>query len=162
MSWFTTSARRALWLVVLGATGGTIFTWWRQRQTPAGPTDPPEWPPIRVEDAAESPPAQPEAPAIIPSHAPDAKPPSPASPSNAAAFVNALVDTPDARSSVAEGVWAAPNDDGSCPDGFPIKANDNSGIYHLPTGRFYARTKAERCYATAEGAEADGYRAAKS
>ena len=83
-------------------------------------------------------------------------------PAIAAAFVNALVDTPDARPATPDGRWAPPDDDGSCPVGFPIKANDNSGIYHVPTGRFYGRTKAERCYATADGAEADGYRAAKS
>ena len=43
-----------------------------------------------------------------------------------------------------------------------MKANDNSGIYHLPGGRFYERTVPERCYAAAEGAEADGYRRAKA
>ncbi len=57
--------------------------------------------------------------------------------------------------------WVLPLD-GECPDGFPIKANDNSGIYHVPGGRFYARTKAERCYVDAESAAADGYRAAKA
>jgi hypothetical protein len=58
--------------------------------------------------------------------------------------------------------WAEPTADGSCPDGFPIKANDKSGIYHVPGGRFYDRTKPERCYTTAEAALADGYRQAKS
>ena len=52
--------------------------------------------------------------------------------------------------------------DGECPDGYPVKANDNSGIYHVPGGRFYGRTVPERCYARAEDAEADGYRAAKA
>ena len=56
----------------------------------------------------------------------------------------------------------APEDDGSCPVTHPIKANDNSGIFHVPGGRFYDRTKAERCYASADGAIADGYRQAKS
>ena len=58
--------------------------------------------------------------------------------------------------------WVLPADDGSCPDGYPVKANDNSKIFHVPTGRFYERTKAERCYAAAEAAERDGYRRAKS
>ena len=44
----------------------------------------------------------------------------------------------------------------------PIKANDNSNIFHVPGGRFYERTRAERCYATAEAAIADGYRQAKA
>lgn len=52
--------------------------------------------------------------------------------------------------------------DGSCPDGYPIKANDNSGIFHVPGGRFYERTVPERCYANAADAEADGYRRAKA
>ena len=51
--------------------------------------------------------------------------------------------------------------DGACPVTHPVKANANSGIYHLPGGRFYDRTRPERCYADAAAAEADGYRAAK-
>lgn len=57
--------------------------------------------------------------------------------------------------------WVAPVD-GGCPDGYPIKANDNSGIFHVPGGRFYDRTVPERCYATADDALADGYRQAKA
>jgi hypothetical protein len=57
--------------------------------------------------------------------------------------------------------WVPPTD-GQCPDGYPIKANDNSGIFHSPGGRFYDRTVPERCYANAEAAAADGYRAAKA
>ena len=52
--------------------------------------------------------------------------------------------------------------DGKCPDGYPMKANDNSGIFHVPGGRFYDRTVAERCYANADDAIADGYRPAKA
>ena len=37
----------------------------------------------------------------------------------------------------------------------------SSGIYHLPGGRFYDRTRPERCYVDPAAAEADGYRAAK-
>ncbi len=58
-------------------------------------------------------------------------------------------------------IWVAPVN-GTCPDGYPVKANNNSGIYHVPGGRFYARTVAERCYANADDAIADGYRAAKA
>jgi hypothetical protein len=57
--------------------------------------------------------------------------------------------------------WLAPVD-GACPEGHPIKANDNSGIYHVPGGRDYARTRPERCYASESDAVADGYRPAKS
>jgi hypothetical protein len=57
--------------------------------------------------------------------------------------------------------WVEPVN-GDCPDGYPVKANDNSGIYHVPGGRFYDRTVAERCYANADDALADGYRPAKT
>ena len=158
-----------MWLVVLGAAAGTAVTWWRQRQAGSDPTNPPEWPPIHETEAvAETssttllpPPTEGtqsvSAPPTDTGHHTEHSPPT-----DVSALVNALVDTPDARSTSADGSWVPPNDDGSCPDGFPIKANDNSGIYHVPTGRFYARTKAERCYATAEGAVADGYRATKA
>jgi hypothetical protein len=58
--------------------------------------------------------------------------------------------------------WVEPAADGSCPPSHPVKANDNSGIYHLPGGRFYDRTEPERCYVNAAAAEADGYRPAKA
>jgi hypothetical protein len=51
--------------------------------------------------------------------------------------------------------------DGACPASHPVKAKVGSGIYHLPGGQFYERTRPERCYADAAAAEADGYRAAK-
>jgi hypothetical protein len=57
--------------------------------------------------------------------------------------------------------WVAPVN-GTCPEGYPVKANNNSGIFHVPGGRFYARTVAERCYASADDAVADGYRPAKA
>ena len=57
--------------------------------------------------------------------------------------------------------WVPPVD-GACPDGFPVKANDRSKIFHVPGGRSYDRTIPERCYADPESAAADGYRAAKA
>ena len=69
--------------------------------------------------------------------------------------------TDDTAVSMDERRWVEPHD-GECPDGYPIKANDNSGIYHVPGGRFYDRTVPERCYADPAAAEADGYRAAKA
>lgn len=57
--------------------------------------------------------------------------------------------------------WLAPAN-GRCPDGYPIKANGSSGIFHVPGGRFYDRTTAERCYANADDAITDGYRPAKA
>jgi hypothetical protein len=66
-----------------------------------------------------------------------------------------VVAAPDAT-------WAPPGDDGACPVGFPVKVKESSGIYHLPDGRFYERTNADRCYVDATAAEADGYRRSKT
>ncbi len=57
--------------------------------------------------------------------------------------------------------FAEPNADGSCPASHPVKAKLSSGIYHVPGGGNYERTRPDRCYADAEAAEADGLRAAK-
>jgi hypothetical protein len=46
-----------------------------------------------------------------------------------------------------------------CPDSHPIKGNATSMIYHEPGRAAYARTIPNFCFATAEAAEAAGYRA---
>lgn len=51
----------------------------------------------------------------------------------------------------------APLDDGGQPEGFPIKGNADSMLYHLPDTAFYDRTIAEVWFDTAESAEAAGY-----
>ena len=51
--------------------------------------------------------------------------------------------------------------DSVCPDSHPVKANDNSGIYHMPGQQHYGKTNARNCYASAAAAQADGYRAAQ-
>lgn len=56
--------------------------------------------------------------------------------------------------------WVEPVD-GICPTSHPIKGNSNSGIFHIPGGSSYERTTPERCYASADDAEADGFRPAK-
>jgi hypothetical protein len=73
-----------------------------------------------------------------------------------ASLVQDSADTSEAQA------WVEPLDGGACPSSHPIKANDNSGIYHVPGGRFYDRTVAVRCYADPESATADGYRPAKA
>jgi hypothetical protein len=65
------------------------------------------------------------------------------------------------RRAPAPAKWVAPVD-GQVPDGYPIKANESSRIFHVPGGRFYTRTTAHRCYANADDAIADGYRQAKA
>jgi hypothetical protein len=54
-----------------------------------------------------------------------------------------------------------PDADGSCPATHPVKAKLASGIYHVPGGGNYDRTRPDRCYLDAAAAEADGLRAAK-
>jgi len=56
--------------------------------------------------------------------------------------------------------WVDPTD-GTCPASHPLKANAQSHIFHVPGGGSYDRTRAERCYAEAADAEADGFRQAK-
>jgi large subunit ribosomal protein L17 len=58
--------------------------------------------------------------------------------------------------------WVAAGEGFEPPDGFPVKVKVSSGIFHVPGGRFYDRTNADRFYATADEAEADGYRRSKS
>lgn len=48
-----------------------------------------------------------------------------------------------------------------CPAGYPIKANDNNGIYQVPGGAFYDVTNARNCFATTAAARAAGYQANK-
>jgi hypothetical protein len=58
--------------------------------------------------------------------------------------------------------WKKPNADGSCPKSHPVKAKMASGIFHVPGGANYARTKPDRCYVDAAAAQADGLRPAKA
>jgi hypothetical protein len=71
-------------------------------------------------------------------------------PSTAASTAGAAVDG-----------FVDPGADGACPVSHPVKAKLASGIYHLPGGGNYDRTKPDRCYSNAEAAEADGLRPAK-
>ncbi|WP_458364012.1 50S ribosomal protein L17, sunset domain variant [Amycolatopsis heterodermiae] len=51
----------------------------------------------------------------------------------------------------------APLEDGTQPEGFPIKGNDESKYYHTEESPYYEQTKAEVWFATAEAAEAAGF-----
>ena len=48
-------------------------------------------------------------------------------------------------------------EDGSQPEGFPIKGNANSSLYHEPDTQYYDQTEADVWFATAEAAEAAGF-----
>jgi trigger factor len=49
-----------------------------------------------------------------------------------------------------------------CVEGYPIKGNASSMIYHVPGSSSYDRTIPEMCFATVEDADAAGYRPSKS
>lgn len=51
----------------------------------------------------------------------------------------------------------APLEGDAEPEGFPIKGNASSKLYHVPGSRFYNSTVAEIWFASAEDAEAAGY-----
>ncbi len=48
-------------------------------------------------------------------------------------------------------------EDGSEPEGFPVKGNASSKLYHVPGSAFYNRTVAEVWFRTPEAAEAAGF-----
>ena len=80
--------------------------------------------------------------------------------------VQTLVDTTSVDTTAVEAPYgegsAAPLADGSQPEGFPIKGNADSMLYHTPDSPFYERTVAEAWFATEEAAEAAGFSKPKS
>jgi large subunit ribosomal protein L22 len=54
---------------------------------------------------------------------------------------------------------AAPLEDGSAPDGYTIKGNADSMLYHPDDSPYFEQTKAEVWFATEEAAEAAGFTA---
>ena len=56
-----------------------------------------------------------------------------------------------------EGSHAPLDDVDEMPDGFPIKGNAQSKLYHEPETRYYKATKAEVWFDTVESAEAAGF-----
>ena len=58
-----------------------------------------------------------------------------------------------------ERLWVQAND-GVCPQSHPVKAKLSSKIFHIPGGRNYKSTKADRCYPDEASAQADGLRPA--
>jgi hypothetical protein len=134
--------RRLFWLGLLSGAGVALYSALQRRHEP---------PPSMPAPSAAAPPM----PASTPPAAQPTRPTVAESAPAAFAEVDDVTDVAD------QPTWVAPVD-GRCPDGYMVKANSNSGIFHMPGGRFYERTVPERCYASAEDAEADGYRRAKA
>jgi hypothetical protein len=57
--------------------------------------------------------------------------------------------------------WVPPTA-GACPSSHPIKAKLRSRVFRLPESPGYDRVAADRCYCSAEDAEADGFHRARS
>lgn len=168
MSMMITTIRRGLVLAMIGAAAGAIWAWLRDRKVPPTSADSPPLTtadnrsPSTVETNATITAAQAHADA-----APDRTRASAAATqtngsSSTSSLPNAAIDGDEPRSDETTPAWVLPNDDGTTPDTHPIKANEKSGIYHAPGGRFYSRTNPQRCYTTPAAAEADGFRPAKS
>jgi large subunit ribosomal protein L17 len=71
-------------------------------------------------------------------------------------------DAVEDSSELTPGPWdgsALPLEDGSAPEGYEIKGNEESKLYHVPEGRYYDQTKAEYYFATVDAAEAAGFSA---
>jgi len=69
-----------------------------------------------------------------------------------------VTDEADADEAGPYGPGSAPaTEDGSAPDGFDIKGNADSMLYHVPGSRFYEQTIAEVWFDSAESAEAAGF-----
>ena len=72
-----------------------------------------------------------------------------------AATVEESASTQDAP--YGEGSHAPLDDPAEAPEGFPIKGNEDSKLYHVPGSSHYDRTVAEVWFATPEAAEAAGF-----
>jgi large subunit ribosomal protein L17 len=79
----------------------------------------------------------------------------PAAEETAADTVEESASTEDAP--YGEGSHAPLADASEAPEGFPIKGNEDSKLYHVPGSAHYDRTVAEVWFATPEAAEAAGF-----
>lgn len=142
--------RRVAWLLLIALVGGAVIAWMRGRSAPQLGA-PPEWPPLEPPTVG----GPTDAGAADPAPSSTAEPGAPVEPMTKPDGVLVATD-------VARAGWVEAPADGAVPEGFPIKVNTKSGVFHVPNGRFYDRTKAQRFYAAAEAAVADGYRQSKS
>ena len=132
-----TALRRTVLLTLLALGVGAALSWWRSQATTPTPAQPPQWPdwPARADSTDKT---------------------------GAAGASGATATTAAAPNDAAPPAWLPANEDGSTPAGHPVKVKESSGIFHVPGGRFYDRTKPDRCYPTAAAAEAVGYRRSKT
>lgn len=140
--------KRLVKLAIFGAVANVVLQWARRALSDRQHREPPIEPawPTPKRDVAPIHSVRPEPDVDPPKSAIGADDPEPAPADTEASAATA---------------WVAPDGNGDCPHGYPVKVKISSGIFHLPGGLAYERTKPDRCYATPQAAEADGYRAAK-
>jgi large subunit ribosomal protein L22 len=71
-----------------------------------------------------------------------------------------VTESDAAADAVVAGQWAGsamPLADGSAPEGYTIKGNADSMLYHTPESPYYGRTEAEVWFDTVDNAEAAGF-----
>jgi large subunit ribosomal protein L17 len=78
-----------------------------------------------------------------------------AAPAETSEVVEESASTEDAP--YGEGSHAPLEDAAEAPEGFPVKGNEDSKLYHVPGSAHYDRTVAEVWFATPEAAEAAGF-----
>ncbi|HOF38067.1 MAG TPA: 50S ribosomal protein L4 [Dermatophilaceae bacterium] len=92
----------------------------------------------------------------------DAAEAAPAPKATKAAKVAEVVEAPAEAAAELPAGAAAPLADGSAPEGYSVKGNADSGLYHEPDGRWYDATVAEFWFKSAADAEAAGFKKAGS
>jgi len=95
--------------------------------------------------------SQPTVASDAPAESPAAKKPAKASGKKAAGPSKRRTD------SSAPGSWVVPNGTAEVLVSHPVKVKLSSRVYRVPGMPMYDRTVADRCYATVEAAEADGF-----
>lgn len=159
------SFRIGLRLGLLGGIAAGVVKLMQSRRSPSpvveGPAPTPAaapetaWPPVQAEPT----PVKAEVPAVE-AEPETAAPVRKAAAKKAPATKKAAPRTRKAPSPAPATAWIEPT--GSvCPPSHPVKAKLSSKLYHLPGMFAYARTVPDRCYGTAEAAEADGLVKAK-
>lgn len=117
----------------------------------------------RAAPKAEAPPAPKSAFTPAPPTPPGLTPAAEASSATADGPTPAPIPVPDAAGDPVETFprWVTPDPTGEAPDSHPVKVKTASKVYREPGSAGYDRCRPDRCYATVQAAEADGFTRAK-
>ncbi|HEV2767659.1 MAG TPA: hypothetical protein VGV63_08145 [Acidimicrobiales bacterium] len=160
--------------LLLGMVALVVQAVQRRANPRRGPSAPPPWPPLDVDDDHQRPPVAAPATAefSLPATEEEVIEAGRATEHEASELQQRLATTPIKAAVRAESLpspkppgptdatWVQP-DDGACPASHPVKAKLRSRVFHLPGMAHYDRTNADRCYRDGAAAEGDGFRQAK-